>query len=241
MMEQNPFERGHCLLLKENNKRHRYLTEEEIRKLLGSCKHRIGEIIECAFNTGMRRGEILGLKWSQIRNGFIYLQKTKTNNARQIPINDDLQRLFEKIRARKEKPKKKNVIGLDGKPVENRPSKSEYVFNYHGRQVSEVKRSFKKALDDAGIEDFRFHDLRHTFASHMVMRGASIKEVQEILGHKSLTMTVRYAHLSQEYKKKAVNLLNGLTAPASKNKPANYINSDMSQKSHFPEKSKKRG
>jgi integrase len=189
----------------------------------------------------MRRGEILSLKWSQIRNGFIYLQKTKTNNARQIPINDDLQRLFEKIRTKKEKPKKKNVIGLDGKPFENRPSKSEYVFNYHGQQVSEVKRSFKKALDDAGIEDCRFHDLRHTFASHMVMRGAGIKEVQEILGHKSLTMTVRYAHLSQEHKKKAVNLLNGLTAPAPQSKPTTYVISDMSQNVTFSEKIEKKG
>jgi len=240
MMEQNPFERGHCLLLKENNKRLRYLTEEEIRRLLDSCKGHIREIVECALNTGMRRGEILNLKWSQIRNGFIYLQKTKTNNARQIPINDDLQRLFEKIRTKKEKPKKKNIIGLDGKPVQNRSSKSEYVFNYHGRQVNEVKRSFKKALEDAGIEDCRFHDLRHTFASHMVMRGASIREVQEILGHKSLTMTVRYAHLSQEHKKKAVNLLNGLTAPTPENKPADYINPDMSQNVTFLEKIKKK-
>jgi integrase len=147
-----------------------------------------------------------------------YLQKTKTNNARQIPIHDDLQRLFERVKTKKEKPEKKNVIGLDGKPVENRPSKSEYVFNYHGRQVSEVKRSFKKALEDAGVEDCRFQDLRHTFASPMVMRGAGIKEVQEVLGHKSLTMTVGYAHLSQEHKKKAVNVLNGLTAPASQNR-----------------------
>jgi integrase len=174
MMEQNPFERGHCLLLKENNKRFRYLTEEEIRRLLDSSKSHIREIVECALNTGMRRGEILNLKWSQIRNGFISLQKT--NDARQIPMNDDLQRLFEKIRTKKEKPKKKNVIGLAGQPFGNRPSKSEYVFNYHGRQVNEVKRSFKKALEDAGIEDCRFHDLRHTFGSHMVMRGASIKE-----------------------------------------------------------------
>ncbi|MBU2498452.1 MAG: site-specific integrase, partial [Proteobacteria bacterium] len=215
MMEQNPFERGNCLLLKENNKRLRYLTEEEIPRLLDSCKGHIRDIIECALNTGMRRGEILSLKWSQIRNGFIYLQKTKTNIARQIPINDDLHGLFERIKIRQAQPKE-NVVGMDGKPVDNRPCKSEYVFNYNGRPVSEVKRSFKKALDDAGIEDFRFHDLRHTFASHMIMRGASIKEVQEILGHRSLTMTMRYAHLSQEHKKKAVNLLNGLTAPSQK-------------------------
>ena len=112
----------------------------EIPKLLNSCKGHIREIVECALNTGMRRGEILSLKWSQIRDGFIYIQKTKTNHARQIPINDDLQTLFERIRAKKEKPKKKNVISLDGKPIDNRPGKSEYVFNYHGRQVSEVKR-----------------------------------------------------------------------------------------------------
>ena len=241
MMEKNPFERGHCLLLKENNKRLRYLTEKEIPKLLHSCKGHIKEIVECAVNTGMRRGEILSLRWSQIRDGFIYLQKTKTNTARQIPINDDLQRLFERIRSKKDKPKKKNVIRLDGNPVENRSSKSEYVFNYHGQQVSEVKRSFKKALEDAGIEDFRFHDLRHTFASHMVMRGASIKEVQEILGHKTLTMTVRYAHLSQEHKKKAVNLLNGLTAPTPENKPADYVNSDMSQNGTFSQTIEKKG
>jgi integrase len=152
-------------------------------------------------------------------------------NARSVGSSGSI--LFEKIKIRDDKPKKKNLIRLDGKPVEDRPSNSEYVFNYHGCHVSEVKRSFKKALEDAGIEDFRFHDLRHTFASHMVMRRASIKEAQEILGHKSLTITVRYAHLSQEHKKKAVNLLNGLTAPAPENKPANPVNSDMSQNGTF--------
>jgi integrase len=75
-----------------------------------------------------------------------------------------------------------------------------------------VKRVFASSLDREGIQDFRFHELLHTFASHMVMKGASLKEVQEILGHKTMTMSLRYAHLDQEHKKKAVNLLNGLTA-----------------------------
>ena len=74
----------------------------------------------------------------------------------------------------------------------------------------------------------------------VVMRGASIKEVQEILGHKSLTMTVRYAHLSQEHKKKAVNLLKGLTAPTTENKPTDYVNSDMSQNVTFSQKNEKK-
>lgn len=77
-----------------------------------------------------------------------------------------------------------------------------------------MKSAFNSVLDRAGIEDFSFHDLRHTFASHKSYdhEGASLKEVQEILGHKTLTMTLRCAYLSQEHKNKAVNLLNGLTA-----------------------------
>jgi integrase len=80
-----------------------------------------------------------------------------------------------------------------------------------------VRTAFASALRRAGIEDFRFHDLRHSFASHLVMRGVSIKAVQELLRHKNIQMTMRYAHLSQEHKKEAVNALNGLTAT---NKPA---------------------
>jgi len=60
--------------------------------------------------------------------------------------------------------------------------------------------------------DFKFHDLRHTFASQLLMKGGTLKDVQELLGHKTMTMTLRYAHLSQDHKRKAVNLLNGLTA-----------------------------
>ena len=81
-------------------------------------------------------------------------------------------------------------------------------------RFNEFKKSFRKALEEAEIFDFRFHDLRHTFAIQMIMHGANLKDVQDILGHKTMHMTLRYAHLSQEHKKKAVNLLNGLTAPS---------------------------
>ncbi len=81
MMERSPFERGKSLLLKDNNQRIRYLTEDEIAAA-HECrtKKHLYRIVVCALNTGMRKGEILNLKWNQIRNGFIYLEKTKTKN-----------------------------------------------------------------------------------------------------------------------------------------------------------------
>jgi integrase len=205
MVERSPFERGKSLILKENNQRIRYLTEDEISRLLIECegpkqKH-LHRIVVCALNTGMRKGEILSLRWDQVKNGFIYLEKTKTKNRREIPVNEDLAKILKEIRKEE---------GLTSK----------YVFTYARRTIDRVDRAFRAALKRAHIEDFRFHDLRHTAASHMVMRGASLKEIQEILGHTTMTMTLRYAHLGEEQKKRAVGLLNGLTSS---------IKSDMSQ------------
>jgi integrase len=89
---------------------------------------------------------------------------------------------------------------------------SRYVFAYGKWNISRVDRAFTGALKRAGIENFRFHDPRHTFAGHVLMRGGTLKDIQEILSHQTLTMTLRYAHLSQENKRNAVILLNGLTS-----------------------------
>ncbi len=205
----SPFDRGKTFFLKENNKRLRFLSKEEIDRLLAECPTHLKRVVQCALLSGMRRGEILSLKWSQIRNGFIYLQETKTNESREIPINDDLIQMFKEIRREQQ-------------------FKSEFVFTYvagsdkvlHGKRsdcdkepkrLVQVRTAFKSAVRRAGIEDFRFHDLRHTFASHLIMNGASLKSVQELLGHKTMDMTMRYSHLSQEHKQNSINLLSGLT------------------------------
>jgi integrase len=215
MIEQSPFDKGKSLILKENNKRLRFLTEDEIPRLLDECQPYLRNIVECALNTGMRRQEILSLKWAQIRNGFIYLRETKTKEPRQIPINDDLAMLFKKIKS-EQNPKGSNVVDMQGRALnENQGIPSKYVFTFRGVPIQFVKTAFKGALKRAGIHDFRFHDLRHTFASQLIMKGGTLKDVQELLGHKTMTMTLRYAHLTQEHKKKAVNLLNGLTASKS--------------------------
>ena len=222
LIDKSPFNGGKSLILKENNKRLRFLTEDEIKRLLDNSPAHLKKVVICALNTGMRRGEILTLKWSQIRNGFIYLQKTKTNEARQIPINDDLDRLFSRIRA-EQNPKGSNVIGLDKKPVKAIQCRSGHVFAYNGEPMQGLKSSFSTALTNAEIDDFRFHDLRHTFASLVLMRGGSLKDVQELLGHKDITMTLRYAHLTQEHKRNAVNLLNGLTAKGQNSSMSDYV------------------
>ena len=193
MLAASPLDRHKPLMLRENNHRLRFLTEEEIGRLIAASAPHLAHIIKVAIHTGMRRGELLDLKWEQIRHGFIYLTETKTGKARQIPINDQVARVFKELR-------RENQM------------KSPYVFlGPDGVRLYGVKRSFESACRRAGIEDFRFNDLRHTFASHLVMNNVNLKAVQELLGHTDLKMTMRYAHLSQAHLKEAVAALNKLS------------------------------
>jgi site-specific recombinase XerD len=82
------------------------------------------------------------------------------------------------------------------------------------RARGKIRTAFEKAVERAGLKNFRFHDLRHTAASHMVMRGAQLREVQEILGHRTFAMTLRYSHLSTAHVRAAVDRLDGLTGSA---------------------------
>ena len=83
----------------------------------------------------------------------------------------------------------------------------------NGEDWGQIRTAFEKAVDRAGLADFRFHDLRHTAASHLAMRGRLLREIQEVLGHKSFSMTLRYTHLSPAHLRTAVESLNGLTEP----------------------------
>jgi integrase len=138
---------------------------------------------------------LLGLKWSDIAGGFIYLTKTKTDEPRQIPIDEGLDKILKRIRKRQWK---------DG-------LKSEHVLLYHGNAFKNTRKGFVGALKRSNITDFRIHDLRHTFASHYMMRGGSLGTLQKILGHKDIKMTMRYAHLSSEFARQEIERMSDLT------------------------------
>jgi len=122
-----------------------------------------------------------------VLNSKVYLLDTKNSERREIAMNDIVYRTLLAIRK------------IPGSP---------WVFcKKNGERYGNVRKAFEGARKRAGIVDFRFHDLRHTFASHLVMSGVDLKTVQELLGHKSFEMTLRYAHLSPEHKKAALDIL----------------------------------
>ena len=162
-----------------------------------------------ALNTSMRRGEIFGLRWEQVdlRHGFILLDITKNGERREIPINKTVEELLNEI---------------------PHSIESVYVFtDRSGNPYKEVKKSFRTALRKAVIGDFRFHDLRHCFASHLVMAGIDLTSVKELLGHKSLTMTMRYSYLSPTHKRKAVNMLDKVLKNSEKENYSSHFGSQF--------------
>lgn len=169
--------------LREDNQRIRYLTEEEIRRLYLDAPQKIADFLTLALNTGMRRSNILNLQWEDIdlKNGVIHVLKTKSGKGYEIPINNDVRKLLE----------------------------PRFNSNKTGKVLDSVnfRKDFETVVRKSGIADFRLHDLRHTFASYLVMKGVDIYTVAQLLGHSDIKMTQRYAHLSPNHKLLAINML----------------------------------
>ena len=184
-------------LPKRSTGRLRYLEVEEGVRLLEACRASrnpyLWTIVTLAINTGMRRGEILGLEWERVdlSSARITLYHTKNSKPRGVPINR----------------------GAYGAPVALQPDsakRSGRLFRLRGGGLDEIQNAFTAAVHRAKIADFHFHDLRHTFASHAIMNGVSVAELREILGHSTLTMTMRYAHLAPTHLLGAVGKIDGL-------------------------------
>lgn len=136
-----------------------------------------------AASLGLRFSEVANLQWKHIQNGFITLETTKNGNSRAVFIPNQVAAYLDSI----ERPKLLDEFLFPSKdPAKRYPP-------------SMIRKSFKNAVKAAGIENFKYHDLRHTCASHLAMNGATQGELMEILGHRSPTMTKRYAHFSKEH------------------------------------------
>ncbi|MHA2217642.1 MAG: tyrosine-type recombinase/integrase [Candidatus Hodarchaeales archaeon] len=175
----------------KDNLKERILYKDEEERLFKSSSKHLRPILVVALNTGMRRGEILNLKWENIdfQAKEIRIENTKSGRPRTIDINSHLLSELMKL---KSEAKDSLYVFLNPKT---------------GKPYKKLQTSFNGARRRAGIENFRFHDLRHTFASRLVERGVDLIRIKELLGHSSVKVTERYTHSNREEKKKAVELL----------------------------------
>mgnify|MGYP000636789254 CR=1 FL=1 len=181
--------------LPENNQRTRYLSNTERKRLLDACRsskwNKLYLIVLMAITTGSRKGELLKLKWNDIDFEWqtAYVSTTKNGLPKVLPLTND-------------------VIN---EMIKFRHQESQLIFN------SEIKinkhyeffKPWKKALKQSAIVDFRFHDLRHSCASYLAQSGASLLEIADVLGHKQISVTKRYAHLCIEHKSSLINRVMG--------------------------------
>ncbi|MCM1264878.1 MAG: site-specific integrase [Candidatus Gastranaerophilales bacterium] len=169
-----------CSALKKlriENPPERYLTKEEETKLLAACNPIMKAIIITALHTGMRQNKILSLKWQDVffEEDYLIALNTKNNKSRKLPLTTTLKTELQKL-----------------------PKLSEYVFTSRvtGTRYTDVKTSFKRAVERSGIAYITFHQLRHTTASRLNEAGVDIVTIQKILDHADLKTTLRYTHNS---------------------------------------------
>ncbi len=177
---------------RESNNRLRVLNPEEEEKLLQNAIPYLQDLIRFALNTGLRTGEIFSLRWSHVdlQRGILAVFASKTQTIREIPINSAARKVLEAWKLNQ---------------------KNEILF-YNpqtGKPFVDLKAGFALACEKAGIEEVTWHTLRHTFASRLVNSGVDIVTVKELLGHSSISVTMRYAHTNIESKRAAVEKLDG--------------------------------
>lgn len=163
------------------------LSAYEETRLLDACPPQLKPLVITALHTGMRLGEILALAWDDVdlNRNVIIVRNSKNNESREIPLTDTLRRTLLKL-----------------------PGNTEKVFcSSRGTPYKSIRIVFENSVKRAGLEDFRFHDLRHVFASNLRMKGVDLFLIAEYLGHKTLAMTRRYAHVTTERKQEEIKRL----------------------------------
>ena len=181
---------------KEPRGRVRFLDDEEREKLLEACKKShetfLYPVVVLAISTGARKSEILNLTWADIdlKRKVAILHQTKNNERRALPLAGVALECVKDM-------------------AELRRIDTRLLFpDASGKKPILIRAPWQKSLKEAGIENFKFHDLRHSAASYLAMSGASLAEIAEVLGHKTLQMVKRYSHLSEQHTAGVVEKMN---------------------------------
>jgi site-specific recombinase XerD len=181
-------------LFTENNQRVRFLTDDEETALRNAIGEAEWPMVAVAIHTGLRQAEQFKLRWEHVdfATGLLTVPRSKHGETRRVPMNDTVRDILRALPSR---------------------LKSPYVFPSATGETpldarNYMNRVFNKALKVARIEDFTWHSLRHTFASRLVMTGVDLRTVQDLLGHMTIAMTLRYSHLSPAHRLDAVQRLN---------------------------------
>lgn len=185
-IERNPCER--IKKPSESKGRVRFLSDDERKRLLDVCRphDELYLAVMLSLTTGARKAEIMSLRWAQINfsRQVITLSKTKNGETRSIPLVGEAFNLLQ------ERSKVRDLIDDRIFPASARAKKTIYL---------DLETVWRNALKTAAISDFHWHDLRHTAASYLAMSGVSLVEIAKVLGHRTLAMVARYAHLSDEH------------------------------------------
>jgi integrase len=186
----------------------RYLSTDERNRLLAACEQLahpyLPTIVVLALSTGMRLGEILGMRWElvdvrkHLAIGHAQLLETKNGERRSVAIAGAALAAVRALAAREDK-----STGYLFPSTRPRPKTKE-----HGERPVDIRRPWNEAAAKANLKDFRFHDLRHSAASYLAMNGATASEIAAVLGHKTLALVKRYAHLSESHTASVVARMN---------------------------------
>jgi integrase len=185
-------DRSRQVFIPNRSERTRMLTDEEEARLWKTLTPELQPIVLLALHTGLRLEEVLGLRWAEVDRARRLLilppDRTKTDEPRLLPLNHPVMTMLEDLWSRW--------------------AGGEHVFlNRLGLPYKDPHHIWRRAVQRAGIDNFRFHDLRHTFASRLILAGVGLETVQELLGHRSITMTRRYTHLTATHVREAVERL----------------------------------
>jgi integrase len=202
-IEANPI--GKVKKLSEPEGRVRFLSEKERDALLDACRRSRSKmlypVVLLALSTGMRQGEILSLRWRDVDfdRKRIVLNDTKNGSSRQVPLAGAATDELKEMLAAKKAAKIQTI----------KPIGDELVFHAKGGGMLDIRCAWDAAVKRAKLDEhFRFHDCRHTAASYLAMNGATLLELSQILGHKTLSMVKRYAHLTEQHLHNVVERMN---------------------------------